>query len=456
MNRAITNPALRTLADRGFIQQCSDLEALDRHMNEGPLTFYVGIDPTGPSLHVGHSVPVFAAAHLAQAGHRAILLLGGGTARIGDPSGKTEMRALLDIEKINENIGSIRKQLHSFMERSGAQAAFVNNADWLADLNYIEFLRDIGRHFSVNRMLGFEAYRLRMEQGLSFIEFNYQLLQSYDFLELYRREGCQLQIGGDDQWGNIVAGADLIRRVEGHEKMSFALTFPLILTSDGKKMGKTARGALFLDADITPPFEFFQYWRNVNDNDVIRFLKLFTFLPAEDIRKMEAQIDEGPNSSTGPNSPTGQNSPTGSTGANSINELKELLAHEVTALVHGRQTADAVLASARAAFGGGMGAGTGAGAQSKEQLNAMPTLRIFAEELESGIGFLELLARSGLCSSRAEARRLVQQGGAQLNNRKIEDIEFIVTPRERGMNGIILRAGKKRYTRVLVEAAGAR
>ncbi|MGI9255517.1 MAG: tyrosine--tRNA ligase [Salinispira sp.] len=505
MNRAITNPALRTLADRGFIQQCSDLEALDRRMNEGPITFYVGIDPTGPSLHVGHSVPVFAAAHLAQAGHRAILLLGGGTARIGDPSGKTEMRTSLDIEKINENIESIRKQLHSFMERSGAQAAFVNNADWLADLNYIEFLRDIGRHFSVNRMLGFEAYRLRMEQGLSFIEFNYQLLQSYDFLELYRREGCQLQIGGDDQWGNIVAGADLIRRVEGHEKMSFALTFPLILTSDGKKMGKTARGALFLDADITPPFEFFQYWRNVNDNDVIRFLKLFTFLPAEDIRKMEAQIDEGQNSptgSTGQNSSTGstgQNSPTGSTGASSINELKELLAHEVTALVHGRQTADAVLASARAAFGGGMGAGAGAavgsgagtgagaqagvgagaqagagvgagtgvgvaapvagtsaGAQSKEQLNAMPTLRISAEELESGIGFLELLARSGLCSSRAEARRLVQQGGAQLNNRKIEDIEFIVTPRERGPNGIILRAGKKRYTRVLVEATGAR
>jgi tyrosyl-tRNA synthetase len=280
--------ALERLKERGFFAQCTDEERLRERMDAGPLTFYVGVDPTGDSLHVGHLIPVYALAHLAEFGHRGIVIVGGGTARIGDPSGKTEMRKMLTVEQIDANAATIGGQIERFLATRDVEFTMVNNAEWLADLNYIEFLRDIGRHFSVNRMLTFEAYKLRLEQGLSFIEFNYQLLQSYDFLKLYQTRGCQLQIGGDDQWGNIVAGADLIRRIEGHEVESFGLTFPLVTRADGKKMGKSEKGAIFLDVDRVSPYEFFQYWRNVPDADVRKFLSLYTFLEVREIDEIMA------------------------------------------------------------------------------------------------------------------------------------------------------------------------
>jgi tyrosyl-tRNA synthetase len=271
------HPAIENLKVRGFFQQCTDAEGLSRLMGEEPVTFYVGCDPSGPSLHIGHMVPFFAYRHLRAAGQKGIALIGGGTARIGDPSGKTEMRKMLNYETLDANAAAITAQLDRFIGFDGETARTANNKDWLANLNYIDFLREIGSHFSVNRMLSFEAYKMRMETGLSFIEFNYQLLQSYDFLELYRRYGCRLQIGGDDQWGNIVAGAELIRRIEGAEV--FGMTFPLVTTADGKKMGKTEKGALFLDPAVTSAYDFFQYWRNVQDADIRRFLLMFTFLP---------------------------------------------------------------------------------------------------------------------------------------------------------------------------------
>ena len=422
ISEKISNTALRALAERGLIKQCSDLEALDRRMNEGPITFYIGVDPTGASLHVGHTVPIFAAAHLARAGHRAIIVLGGGTARIGDPSGKTEMRQMINIDGINKNVERVRAQLVSFLERAGAEAIFMNNADWLATLNYIDFLRDIGRHFSVNRMLSFEAYRSRMERGLSFIEFNYQLLQSYDFLELYRREGCELQIGGDDQWGNIVSGVELIRRVEGPQARSFGLTLPLVLTSDGQKMGKTEKGAVFLDAELTPPFDFFQYWRNIADSDLLSFLRFFTFLSIEEIDEMASWEDER------------------------INKAKERLAYEATSVVHGWETAEKVRESVRAAFGKGQASGQPRGQAS----DSMPTVNVLASELAEGIGLLELFVRSGLCASRSEARRLVQQGGASLNGERMDEVERVLSAEDLAPDGAVLRAGKKRYVRVVL------
>lgn len=416
--RTVHNEALKILAERGFLQQCSDLQGLEKRMEEGPVTLYVGTDPTGPSLHAGHMVPMFAVAHLARAGHKPTVLIGGGTAMVGDPSGKTEMRKMISAKEIYENGKRFEKQLNTFFHHAGVteEVNFVNNADWLSGLNYIEFLRDIGRHFSVNRMLSFEAYKMRMETGLSFIEFNYQLLQSFDFLELYRKHNCELQIGGDDQWGNIVAGVDLIRRVEGHEARSFGLTFPLVTRSDGKKMGKTEQGAVFLDGELFTPFYFFQYWRNVADADVIKFLKLFTFLPMEQINEMASWKDQ------------------------KINEAKEILAYEFTSLVHGKETADKVLESVKAAFSK---AGSGAA------LDSMPTTEIPSAELEAGIGVLELFARSGLCSSRGEARRLVQQGGARVNDEKVSDFEQNIDASHLGEHGIVLRAGKKRYARIV-------
>jgi tyrosyl-tRNA synthetase len=405
------NPALETLKERGFLQQCTDIDALSGLMDQGPVTFYVGCDPTFHSLHIGHMVPFFAFRHLMSYGHRGIALIGGGTARIGDPSGKTEMRKMLSYDDLDRNADSISAQLDRFLGFNDKTALTDNNKNWLASLNYIDFLRDIGRHFSVNRMLSFEAYRMRMETGLSFIEFNYQLLQSFDFLELFRRHGCRLQIGGDDQWGNIVAGIELIRRVEGAE--AYGLTFPLVTTSDGKKMGKTEKGALFLDPAITSPYDFFQYWRNVTDQDVLRFLLMFTFLPADECRALVAP---------------GKN----------VNDAKERLAYEITALIHGAAEADKALAGAKAAFGGG------------GDKSAMPTAELPRTRFEAGYPVLDLFVDAGLAPSKSEARRLVQQGGAVVGERSWTDEKAPVGAELLDAEGeLVLRAGKKRFVRVV-------
>jgi len=414
------NLALETLKTRGFVQQCTDIEGLSKLMDETPVTFYVGTDPTGGSLHIGHMVPYFAFQHLRQAGHIGIALLGGGTARIGDPSGKSEMRKMLDYDQLDKNTELIRVQIDRFVGFDDKNALTANNKDWLANLNYIDFLRDIGKHFSVNRMLSFEAYKMRMETGLSFIEFNYQLLQSYDFLELYRRYGCRLQIGGDDQWGNIVAGVELIRRVEGAEV--FGLTFPLVTTADGKKMGKTEKGALFLDPAITTPYDFFQYWRNVQDQDILRFLLMFTFLPVDECYTL---------------SESGKNP----------NEAKERLAWEVTALIHGKDEADKALSGAKAAFGSLSGG----------DKSAMPHSEIAGTKLTAGYNVVDLFCDTGLVPSKSEGRRLVQQGGAFVSGSDgeliaVNDTSTVIGVDRLNKEGeLILRAGKKRYLLVKVK-----
>jgi tyrosyl-tRNA synthetase len=422
------NPAIENLAARGFVRQCTDLEGLSRLMDEGPVTFYEGTDPTGGSLHIGHIVPYFAFRHLRAAGHKGIALLGGGTARIGDPSGKTDTRKVLSYEQLDRNTDAIRAQLDKFVGFDGDSARPVNNKDWLADLNYIDFLREIGSHFSVNRMLSFESYKIRLETGLSFLEFNYQLLQSYDFLQLYRRHGCRLQIGGDDQWGNIVAGAELIRRIEGAEV--FGLTFPLVTRSDGKKMGKSEKGALFLDPALVSPYDFFQYWRNVQDADVRRFLLMFTFLPVEECEKL-CEAGKNPNGA------------------------KERLAWELTALIHGKDEADRALAGAKAAFGGGGG-----------DVSAMPQVRLKRRDFEAGYNVVDLFTDAALTPTKSEGRRLVLQGGAFVGTagdaaagaeggaalKALTDLGARIgleSLNERGE--LLLRAGKKRYCRVIAD-----
>ena len=410
------NHALETLKTRGFLQQCTDVEGLSKAMDECPITFYEGTDPTGGSLHIGHMVPYFAFRHLRDAGHKGVALLGGGTARIGDPSGKSSMRKMLSYEQLDINTENIRKQLDRFVGFDGKTTFTVNNKDWLANLNYIDFLRDIGSHFSVNRMLSFEAYKIRMETGLSFIEFNYQLLQSYDFLELYRRHGCRLQIGGDDQWGNIVAGVELIRRIEGAEV--FGLTFPLVTTADGKKMGKTEKGALFLDPAVTSPYDFFQYWRNVQDQDILRFLLMFTFLPVDECKSLCAP-DKNPN------------------------DAKERLAWEVTSLIHGKEEADKALSGAKAAFGGG------------GDKAAMPSVQLARSKFEAGYNVVDLFFDAGLVSTKSEGRRLVDQGGAFVSGSGGElsaiSVPSAVIGADRLNAGgeLVLRAGKKKYCLII-------
>lgn len=410
------NSALENLKERGFFAQCTDVEGLSALMDKGPITFYVGCDPTGPSLHIGHMVPFFALRHLRNAGHHGIALIGGGTARIGDPSGKTEMRKMISYEQIDENVKSIEAQLNKFVGFDGKTAFSDNNKNWLADLNYIDFLRDIGSCFSVNKMLSFEAYKQRLERGLSFIEFNYQLLQSYDFLMLHQRHNCVLQIGGDDQWGNITAGVDLIRRKLGgttelnkqHEV--FGLTFPLVTRSDGKKMGKTEKGAIFLNPEMTSVFDFFQYWRNVADADVRKFMLLFTFLPVAEVDK----ICSG-----------------------DINQAKETLAYEVTKIIHGQEEAEKALSGAKAAF-----SGTG----NKEN---MPSVGISKSLVENGIGVIDFFFEAKLGATKSDIRRLIQQGGANLNGKPVTDVKAVVTTADADADGeFVLRAGKKKFARV--------
>jgi tyrosyl-tRNA synthetase len=421
------NKILEDLKSRGFFQQCTDAEKLSLLLDDGPVTFYEGCDPTGPSLHIGHMVPYFAMKHLVEAGHKAIILIGGGTARIGDPSGKTTVRRMLAYEQLDENAASITGQLNRFfgaMTGADTGITYENNKNWLADLNYIDFLREIGSHFSVNRMLSFESYKMRLESdtGLSFIEFNYQLLQSYDFYQLYKKYGCRLQIGGNDQWGNITAGADLIRRLEcgtsGEPAEAFGLTFPLVTTSDGKKMGKTEKGAVFLDPAITTPYDFFQYWRNVQDADVRRFLLMFTFLPVEECNSLAAP-DKNPN------------------------EAKERLAWEVTALIHGKDEADKARTGARASFGRAGG-----------DKSAMPGVRLDRAKFESGYNIVDLFFDAGLCATKSDARRIVQQGGAFIGSQRdvtaVTDVSSVIGVDTLDKDGeMILRAGKKRFCRVV-------
>jgi tyrosyl-tRNA synthetase len=397
--------ALRVLRERGFIQQVSDEEELKKQLAGGRVTFYSGFDPTASSLHVGSLVPLMAMAHLGRAGHRPIALLGGGTTMVGDPSGKTELRQMLTKETIAENRVGIEAQVRRVLG-DAPDTIVVDNGEWLLPLNYIDFLRDIGRHFSVNRMLAAEAYKLRLEKGLSFIEFNYQLLQAYDFLVLRRRHGCTLQIGGDDQWGNIVAGVDLIRRVD--QAQAYALTFPLITTATGAKMGKTAAGAVWLDAARTCAYDFYQYFVNVDDRDVVRFLKLFTFEPMEAIRRYEEL------------------------GGADLIGIKRILAFAVTKIVHGESEAEKAHQATLAAFGGG-------GDES-----AIPT---FA--LAGGEKIVDVLAASGLASSKSVARRLVEQGGVRLGDRKIATVDDTVQAGEIGA-GVLLHAGKKSVRRLVL------
>jgi tyrosyl-tRNA synthetase len=407
-----TSEVLEVLRARGFVQQINDEPGLSAALARGPLTFYAGFDPTAPSLHVGSMVPLMAMAHLARAGHHPIAVLGGGTAMVGDPSGRSELRQMMSLETIQENRRQIEPQVRRFLGAAGDRARVVDNAEWLLPLNYVEFLRDVGRHFSVNRMLAAEAYKARLEKGLSFIEFNYQLLQAYDFLVLRRRYGCTLQIGGDDQWGNILAGSDLIRRLDQAE--AFALTFPLIVTASGGKMGKTAAGAVWLSAERTSAFDFFQYFVNVDDRDVGRFLRLFTFLPGEEIARLAAL--EGAE----------------------LRVAKHALATEVTSIVHGDEAAETAARAARAAFGGGEAAGD------------VPSHLIDAAELSAGLKVVDLLAASGLAASKSAARRLIAQGGVRVGERKVDSVDDVISSADLGAEGVLLHAGKKHVRRLIV------
>ncbi|MBI5440738.1 MAG: tyrosine--tRNA ligase [Deltaproteobacteria bacterium] len=399
---------LDTLAERGFLEQYTDETAL-REVLRRPTTCYIGFDPTASSFHVGSLVPIMALAHMERAGHRPIALVGGGTGLIGDPSGKTELRKLLTLEDIEANAQGLKGQLARFLNFEGG-ALLMNNAEWLVPLNYIEFLRDIGVHFSVNRMLAAESYRQRLETGLNFIEFNYMLLQAYDYLVLNQRLGCAIQMGGNDQWGNILAGVDLIRRVEGKEV--HAITFPLLTTSSGAKMGKTAQGAIWLDAARTRPYDFYQFWINTEDPDVERFLGLFTFLPMEEVRRLGALRDA------------------------ELRVAKEVLAYEVTKLVHGVDEAAKARSASRALF-----AGEGA-------LDSVPTFQVAADRLGEGIEAFVLFAAAGLAKSRGEARRLIEQGGASVNGDPIATIDRKIGAADLKDGAILLRAGKKKYCAV--------
>ncbi len=408
-----SNNAFDILQERGFLAQVTDEAAVRKMLAGGPITFYIGFDGTADSLHVGHLVPVMAMVHLQRVGHRPIGLVGGGTTMVGDPSGKTEMRQMLTEEVIEANAQRIHAQLNHYLHFDEGRAIPENNAHWLLELKYIPFLREIGRHFSVNRMLAAEAYKVRYERGLSFIEFNYQLLQAYDFLELYRRYGCTMQMGGDDQWSNLLAGVDLIRRVEGAAVE--AMTYQLLTTASGAKMGKTAAGAVWLDPDRLSPYDYYQYWINCDDRDVEKLLKIFTLLPLDEIKRLAAL--EGAE----------------------LREAKRILAFEATVLTHGEAEAHAAEEAARAAFAHG------------GDVSAMPTTTIDFTRLEQGLGVLEIFSEVGLTQSRGEARRMVQQGGLYVNDQRIDEVEAVLNPTHLTPTGILLRAGKKKHHRLIVE-----
>ncbi len=400
------------LQRRGLIAQTTDEEQIRELVNSGKAVFYIGFDPTADSLHVGHFMALCLMKRLQMAGNKPIALIGGGTALIGDPTGKTDMRKMLTKEDIEHNCECFKKQMSHFIDFSDDKAMLVNNADWLLDLNYVELLREVGACFSVNRMLTAECYKQRMERGLSFLEFNYMIMQSYDFYSLYQRYGCNLQFGGDDQWSNMLGGTELIRRKLG--KDSHAMTINLLLNSEGKKMGKTEKGAVWLDPEKTSPYDFFQYWRNVDDNDVIKCLKMLTFVPIEEIEKMENW--EG----------------------SELNKAKEILAYELTKLVHGTEEADKALEAARAIF------------SAKADTDNMPTSDVSSSDLTDGqISLIDLLFLVGLVPSKAEARRLIQQNGIAVNDVKVNDVKAVVKAEDFGDNKyIVVKKGKKVYHKI--------
>ncbi len=413
-------------SERGFIEQITDEAEMSELLGEKSITCYIGFDPTAASLHIGSLVPIMALAHMQRQGHRPIALVGGGTALIGDPSGKTEMRKILSREQINANAEGIKTQLSRYLDFSEGRALLLNNADWLTPLNYIEFLRDIGRHFSVNRMLAAESYKMRLEKGLNFIEFNYMLLQSYDFLHLFKHWDCVMQMGGNDQWGNMVAGIDLIRRME--EKKGYSLTFPLITTSQGHKMGKTEKGTVWLDAGLTSPYEYYQFWINTEDADVARFLALFTFLPMEEINAVKGLADAR------------------------LNMAKTVLAFEATRITHGDEAAQAAWRASAEAFGikpveEGLFASSAIPRSAPDlDTGGIPSFQKDRSELENGVPAFELFHEAGLCASRGEARRLLSQGGGYVNDKQIKVFDEKISSTDADAKGEIrLRKGKKHY-----------
>ena len=401
------------LQARGLIAQVTNEEEIRKMVNEGRAVFYIGFDPTADSLHVGHFMALCLMKRLQMAGNKPIALIGGGTGMVGDPSGRTDMRTMMTVETIQHNCDCFKKQMSRFIDFSEGKAMMVNNAEWLMNLNYIDFLREIGPHFSVNNMLRAECYKQRMEKGLSFLEFNYMLMQSYDFYELFQRYGCNMQFGGDDQWSNMLGGTELIRRKLG--KDAHAMTITLLLNSEGKKMGKTQSGAVWLDPNKTTPFEFYQYWRNVGDADVLKCLRMLTFLPLEQIDEMDKW--EG----------------------SQLNQAKEILAYELTSLVHGEEEEKKAQESARALFAGGAAA-------------EMPTAELSDADLSDGsIDLLSIVQKSGLCASRSEARRNVEQGGVSVDGEIVKDIKAVYTKEQLSGEGIVVKRGKKNFRRVVVK-----
>ena len=403
------------LKARGLIAQVTDEEEIKDMVNNGKATFYIGFDPTADSLHVGHFMALCLMKRLQMAGNRPIALLGGGTGMIGDPSGRTDMRQMLTKETIQHNIDCFKKQMERFIDFSDEKALMVNNAEWLMNLNYVELLREVGAHFSVNRMLTAECYKQRMERGLSFLEFNYMIMQSYDFYMLYQKYGCNMQFGGDDQWSNMLGGTELIRRKLG--KDAYAMTITLLLNSEGKKMGKTQSGAVWLDPNKTSPFDFYQYWRNVDDADVIKCMKLLTFLPLEEIEEMEKW--EG----------------------SQLNKAKEILAFHLTELVHGTEEAKKAEAGAKALFAGGA------------DTEHMPTTELAAEDFdeEGNIDLIGLLVKSALVTTRSEGRRAIEQGGVSVDGEKITDIRYALSKDALAGDGVVLKRGKKKFHKITVK-----
>ena len=402
------------LVARGLIAQVTDEKEIKELINNGKATFYIGFDPTADSLHVGHFMALCLMKRLQMAGNKPIVLIGGGTAQIGDPSGRTDMRQMMTTETINHNVECFKKQMSRFIDFGEGKAIMVNNADWLMDLNYVDVLREVGAHFSVNRMLTAECYKQRMEKGLSFLEFNYMIMQSYDFYTLFQKYGCNMEFGGDDQWSNMLGGTELIRRKLG--KDAYAMTINLLLNSEGKKMGKTQSGAVWLDPNKTTPFEFFQYWRNVSDADVLKCIRMLTFLPLEEIDKMESW--EGAQ----------------------LNEAKEILAFELTKLVHGEEEATKAKEASHALFAGGAN-------------NAnMPTVTVTAEDFPDGeLDIISVLVKAGLCDSRGDGRRNIQQGGVSVADEKVTDISTKYTLDVFMGEGLIIRRGTKKFAKVIAE-----